>query len=216
MDERIEKRDIRPRRGRRPASAVSGREALVRAANVCFQRAGYAASLRDIAMEAGVDMALVGRLFGSKEKLWEAVVRWHEDQLARHFKDVDALEQAGRPAAEALGRLLTLNAEFCVDCPGFIALLLHEATNRQPRLGEIIVRRLLAPLHERYLPFVRRAMEEKAIVAEDAGLALAMMLSGIRVSLAAPLLCGCGGGEADLAKRLAREAQLLWLRKTVE
>ena len=188
------------RRGRRPKGATSGREALLRAANACFLRAGYAASLRDIAAEAGVDMALVARLFGSKEKLWEAVVEWHEAALARHLKAVDELESL--PAGEALRRLFALHAAQCVAYP-FIALFMHEAVNPGPRLSNI-VERLVVPLRLRYLPFLERAVEGGAARAADPELALTMLLTGIGVPLVAPVLCG-----ENLARRLVDETCVL-------
>jgi AcrR family transcriptional regulator len=82
-------------RGRRPGGEVSGREALLRAALSDFSRYGFeGTSLRSLAASAGVDMALVARLFGSKADLWIAVV----DHLAER-------QAADRAKLAALAKL---------------------------------------------------------------------------------------------------------------
>jgi AcrR family transcriptional regulator len=61
-------------RGRRPGASVT-REAISAAARRQFAERGYdRASLRSIAAEAGVDAALIAHFFGSKERLFVAVV----------------------------------------------------------------------------------------------------------------------------------------------
>lgn len=207
MTEEKRLKESRHKRGRRPRGETSGREALMRAANACFLRSGYAASLRDIATEAGVDMALVARLFGSKEKLWKAVIAWHESRLASHLNDVDTLSKAGLSAEDALRRLIELYARHCVDLP-FIALFMHEAVNHGPRLANI-VERLVAPLRLRYLPFLNRAIEQGIVRATDPELALTILLTGISAQLAAPMLCSGRGEGAELACRLVKETSVL-------
>src|SRR5688500_7603635 len=72
------KKRARPRKrrpGRPPADATSLRERLLDAAVECFTRDGIgAASLRSIAMAAGVTPAMVNYYFGSKERLLQAFV----------------------------------------------------------------------------------------------------------------------------------------------
>src|SRR5688500_3822414 len=63
------------RPGRPPADATSLRERLLDAAVVCFTSDGIAAaSLRSIAVAAGVTPAMVNYYFGSKERLLQAFV----------------------------------------------------------------------------------------------------------------------------------------------
>jgi AcrR family transcriptional regulator len=70
------------RRGRRPGQSGS-REAILAAARDAFARDAYAgASLRAIAREAGVDVALIGHFFGSKAGLFVAAVDWPFDPQA--------------------------------------------------------------------------------------------------------------------------------------
>ena len=60
--------------------AVSTREAMLCAARARFVAESYDnVGLRDIARDAGVDVALVGRYFGSKEELFRAVLQTGHD-----------------------------------------------------------------------------------------------------------------------------------------
>jgi AcrR family transcriptional regulator len=66
---------VSPRTGRRPAGADT-RDVILAAARSAFAGAGYdATSLRGIARTAGVDSALVVHYFGSKDRLFAAVMR---------------------------------------------------------------------------------------------------------------------------------------------
>ncbi|WP_461186666.1 TetR/AcrR family transcriptional regulator [Arthrobacter sp. Z4-13] len=85
-------------------------DAILRAAGRLFGTRGYrAATVRDVAAEAGVSAALIMKLFLSREKLY-AAVRPHESQLA----ELDV------PAAE-LGRALV-----------FRVLMRRERGTREP------------------------------------------------------------------------------------
>jgi AcrR family transcriptional regulator len=65
----------RPRAARR-RDADATRAAIIAAAKVHFARSGYeGAFLRDIAVDAGADAALINRYFGGKEGLFAAVLK---------------------------------------------------------------------------------------------------------------------------------------------
>ena len=65
-------------------NAAATRDKLLAAARSRFLQDSYeSVGLRDVAREAGVDVALISRYFGSKEELFRAVLRkdedhWHE------------------------------------------------------------------------------------------------------------------------------------------
>jgi AcrR family transcriptional regulator len=91
-----------PRTGRRGGDSRS-REAILDAARRLFAERGYdGASLRAIAAEAGVDVALVAHFFGSKAQLLTASVQWPFDPDV----EIERVLAAGRAhAGEALARL---------------------------------------------------------------------------------------------------------------
>jgi len=64
----------------RTRNAAATRQAMLEAARRHFARESYEnVGLRDIAREVGVDPALVGRYFGSKESLFREVLRHPDD-----------------------------------------------------------------------------------------------------------------------------------------
>lgn len=66
----------KPARGRRPGESGS-RDAVLEAARRQFMADGYkAVTMRSIAAEAGVDVALVSYYFGSKSALFGAAMSW--------------------------------------------------------------------------------------------------------------------------------------------
>jgi len=74
-------------------SATECRERILQAARFAFSGAGYdAVGVREITSKAGVDAAMVSRLFGSKEALFKAVAA-----------DAFGLEPAFAGPVEALG-----------------------------------------------------------------------------------------------------------------
>ncbi|MGZ6014835.1 MAG: TetR family transcriptional regulator [Phenylobacterium sp.] len=90
---------------RRDAEAT--RAAILEAAKGHFARSGYdRAALRDIAAEAGCDVALIKRYFGGKEGLFTQALRAsiHPDRLnawdRRTFANDIAVMMAGSPHAE--------------------------------------------------------------------------------------------------------------------
>ncbi|MGW3788632.1 TetR family transcriptional regulator [Micromonospora chokoriensis] len=69
---------------RRRRDATETRQLLLDAARQRFARDGYAATtVRDIADDAGVNVALISRYFSSKEGLFEACLRAAGDELHR-------------------------------------------------------------------------------------------------------------------------------------
>ncbi|MFC4121734.1 TetR/AcrR family transcriptional regulator [Nonomuraea zeae] len=67
--------DAPPAGGRRRRDAAATRQALLRAAHGRFTRLGYdRTTLRDVAADAGVNLALIKRYFGSKEGLFKAAL----------------------------------------------------------------------------------------------------------------------------------------------
>lgn len=64
-----------PAGGRRPRDAAATRQALLQAAHSRFVRLGYdRTTLRDVAADVGVNLALIKRYFDSKEGLFKAAL----------------------------------------------------------------------------------------------------------------------------------------------
>ncbi len=183
--------ESRPARGRRKAGEPSGREMLVRSALKHFSRHGYdGASLRMIAADAGVNMALAARLFGPKEKLWHAVI----DHLRRSqtaYKDalqvfVDSKDSEPRQAF--LG-MLDLFAKVSIEMPELIGFLLQEANNPGER-QEIVIQYLVTPFRLDCEPIIQSCIAANILQSSCAGVVFGMISSSIILPLTMPQLCG--------------------------
>ena len=91
---------------RRHRDAAKTRQLLLAAARRRFAHDGYAATtVRDIAGEAGVNVALISRYFASKEGLFEACLAEAVDELRRAAGSVSSLrdlpDSIARQVAEA-------------------------------------------------------------------------------------------------------------------
>jgi len=147
-----------------PRSSSRGeqtRDALLDAALLVFAREGFrSANLREIARAAGVNPALIGYHFRSKEGLYLAVFERMTGQLRLAFEPLLArIEKA--LAAPAEGPAVTR----CL--PPLLALveaLLLHMVHEHPAWGELIVREQFSPtaacdlLHERVIGRVHRAL----------------------------------------------------------
>lgn len=97
-------------------NAAATQERLLACARKCFMQESYdAVSLREIAGDAGVDVALIGRYFGSKEQLFRAALatednRWEElaiaDDLPSYLASMLATDDS--KDAEHIERLLIM------------------------------------------------------------------------------------------------------------
>lgn len=138
--ETLRRESVAPRR--RDAEAT--RAAILEAAKAQFARSGYdRAALRDIAAEAGCDVALVKRYFGGKEALFTEALKasFKADQLAAWNRATFAREVATQMAGDARAdEARTQSFQF----------LLRTATSpvTAPLLNLAIQERFLAPIRD--------------------------------------------------------------------
>ena len=127
-------------RPRRDSAATRAR--LLQAAREQFLRQGYrAASLRAIAAQAGVDVMLIRRYFGSKEQLFTAATEVSENISAVQDADDDAM------AHVLMQRVLRARRD--IDAPLFALLRSSGDPDVVARLNEQLERGLTRNLSER-------------------------------------------------------------------
>lgn len=180
--------EIAPRRrtGRRPKTAESGRTALLRAAMHQFSRKGYdGTSLRAVADEAGVDMALINRLFGSKDGLWSAMI----DLAASHESRDVALraikDDAGMGVRQRLELFIEVVVDVAIDLPVFPGLLLQEASIPGERM-DMLIDRLIGPFGEDAMPLIEEGIRQGVIADVAPNVFFSLLMSSITLAMAAP------------------------------
>jgi AcrR family transcriptional regulator len=136
----------RPRATRR-RDADATRAAILAAAKVHIARSGYeSAFLRDIAVDAGVDAALINRYFGGKEGLFAEVLKRaiRSDRLSLFEGD---RSKVGRELAHALA---TQSAHHNEDRLHAFQFLLRAATSptTAPMLNDAVQERFMGPIRE--------------------------------------------------------------------
>lgn len=202
-------------RGRRHSNAVSGREALLDAAITSFAQHGYqAASLRMIAREAGVDVALCARLFGNKAKLWQAVIDTLQDNFEQHMKAelLQIVERSKQDPEQAMRDFIAFYVRLCSSQPAMPAFLLHEATASLERI-EIIQKQLIKPLMQLLVPVVIRARDAGVVQFNNPLIFIRMMASSLSMLLAAPRLLPDEALAASvISEHLIAEAEMIFLR----
>ncbi len=94
------------------SEAVSAWQNVVNAAMTCFRRSGYAAAtMSDIAAEAGLPLAAVRRCFPGKEALALALVQAKIDELAAYIDSLAAGAMADRYSQTLSFALRTLSQD---------------------------------------------------------------------------------------------------------
>lgn len=169
--------------GRAPRlSAAESRARILAAARVAFTRAGYdAVGVREIASAAGVDPAMVPRLFGSKEALFTMIA---DSAFGLEPAFEGPIEGTGeRVARHLMGPLAHSNAE---DFDEFAFLLRSVGSpTAAPILSTALHATFIKPLSER---MAGTAAEARAALAT----AYVMGFAVLRAGLGSPSLESAG------------------------
>ncbi|MDR0561053.1 MAG: TetR/AcrR family transcriptional regulator [Prevotellaceae bacterium] len=136
---------------------ASTEEKIKVAARAVFQKKGYAASrTRDIAQEAGINLALLNYYFRSKEKLFELIMF---DTMVNFFQCMTGALDDKNTSFEIKIELLAANyINLCVEFPDIPLFILSEIRNRPENLFDKLPARHLF----RSSVFVRQFQEKVA------------------------------------------------------
>ena len=206
------------RRGRRPASEVSGRSILLETAQRHFSRCGFGGtSLRAIARDADVTPALVCQLFGSKyDALLEKLALDQQTQLAELVRLADLAERYPKAAFERWVQMLVQIGPAISDVP---ALLMHEVDpmpeehdngeSRIPRITEKLVR----PFKRASMPILNKALEAGIMRGTSPDLVFSLLMGAVSATLLAPQISGeSPAANMDFRERAAENLLLLVLK----
>jgi TetR/AcrR family transcriptional regulator len=170
---------VKRSRGRPARSALVGFDALLRSARTVFAKQGYeAASVREIARQAGVDPALIVHHFGSKEGLWIAVVEQLTEKSSALVDATVALSAARLSARERVKRALVLLIDVLFEDHDIGMFFSTAATEQGERLN-VLLERLYRPYQEVFVSLLADAMAAGKLKARDPALMYAMTLSAI-------------------------------------
>ena len=147
-------------RGRPSEPDTDTSAAIARAALQRFAAQGFeATSLREIARDAGVDVALISYRFGGKHGLWKEIV----SQAAVDLHDALDLALRERVAGNAQDRLAHSARAFLaylLDRPEVPRLLLRDITIDSDR-SQWLLETLSLPLHQHFIALAQAATEER-------------------------------------------------------
>lgn len=123
------------------------RRALLDKAEFLFAEHGFeGTSIRDLAKEAGMNLAMISYYFGSKEKLFEALV---EDRSSSLLEKVKAPNESTSDPVQRLAALVPSLVDRWLANPRFYRILYREASlNSRPELKRIIADTLLRQVNE--------------------------------------------------------------------
>jgi len=126
---------------------MNRRELLLDKAEELFSAHGFeGTSIRHLAREAKVNVAMISYYFGSKEKLFEALVEQRTASIRDRLKDLN--EQPIHPK-DRLEELIRLYVDRFVSQPRFHKVLFNEVSiNRRPELQQSIAAVLMRNVHE--------------------------------------------------------------------
>jgi len=160
-------------------------EQLFHAALRSFAEHGYeATSLRKIAAEVGVDVALIAHNFGSKRELWDQVINRIGDDLISAIRTFAEGEAGGATAIAKLHHAMDSLVDLFCDTPYLAEFVIREATQPEAR-SDYKYEKLIRPVHDLLAPLFKQASAEGSLPSIDADFfifafagALALTVSG--------------------------------------
>ncbi len=151
------------------------RDTILQAAYAVFVRDGFgAATTLAIAREAKASKETVYQLFGSKEELFAALIRWRADRMQAPLAMVEqsGMMAEGQEFLELAGTLTAFGVEFLtlLTLPSTIEvhrMAIAEA-GRTPRLGQLLHEVGRAPTAHRVSAYLAQAAQHGLIEIDDA------------------------------------------------
>ena len=194
----------------------AAREALLASALNVFSQQGFeAASVRKIAAQGGLDAALIRHYFGSKQGLWEEVVR----RASLEFKAQSALvlkELAQHQGDTRQMLVVALNhyIDFSASEPELAMFISNEATVAGPRI-DFIVEHFVRPAITLFTPLIKAGIEQGHVAKGDPRMVYFMLIHAIAMPLAFPGLInqfpGAEVGTQAFVEQLRETALAIFL-----
>ena len=147
--------------GRPRKSDTDTSSAIADAARLRFASKGYeATSLREIATDAKIDVALIAYRFGGKAGLWKSIVSQSAKDLHEALEAASATAEA-KSARERLRHAMRAFVDYQLAHPDVPRLLLRDITIDSDR-NDWILEELSLPLHRYFFDLAQAAAGECA------------------------------------------------------
>ncbi|MEL3971690.1 TetR/AcrR family transcriptional regulator [Rossellomorea oryzaecorticis] len=163
---------------------------LLRSASKLFSTKGFEeTSLREIAMDANVNMALIKYHYGSKLDLWKAVIlKLSEEVLEINDFDLDVVQEPS-DMRKLLGELFDRMVDMTFEHREFSLFVMNESIQKGERFDHLF-EQLIRPFHEQSYPFILKGIEMGVLADQDPEELIVMLLSSVSYQQAAPHIIG--------------------------
>lgn len=199
------------RRGRPPKTEQPKSVAILGAALAAFARYGFeGTNLRQIAAEAGIDVALISHQFGSKQGLWKAVVDNIAERTLPEFRLVIEGDSKGTSDGERLQLAMSRMIDILCDTPHIAMFIVNDVSEQGERF-DYAYERLARPIHNLFLPIIRAARASGAIKDVDPDFFFAILSGAISMTVVMrPFIARLSGSarQEDTFRRELKRALL--------
>jgi len=164
------------------------KEQIIDKATELFSRQGYdGTSIRQIAQDAGVNLAMINYYFGSKEKLFENVIEYRVNFTKDRLEEIN--QNSSLDEMEKMEQVVEVYVNRILAYPSFHRILQQEMmVTLRPELQQIVMDILM---QNKFI--IQRIIEEgirkKVFKPVDAQLTLATLLGTINYVMLSKSLC---------------------------
>lgn len=160
----------RTRAGRPRLGKETGRETILANALPCFARRGYhGVNIRDLAQQAGVNIALANYHFGSKAALWQACLERLQSSASGPLAEIGVLAAAALPYPRRLVGTYASFIRFNADLPDYGLFILQEMLQPGER-QDLVKTVLIDPFREAVTPLLSEGVEKGFLRTRDVSL----------------------------------------------
>ncbi|WP_171016673.1 TetR/AcrR family transcriptional regulator [Pseudalkalibacillus caeni] len=181
---------LKNNRGRPLKEKEIARSALIQSATRLFSTKGFKeTSLREIASDANVNMALIKYHFGSKAALWEEVI----SNLSWTVLQINDFELDNVEDAFEMKRLLENLFDRLVDMSfehrEFSLFIINETVQQGERFDHLFTE-LIQPFHDQTYPFIIKGIEMGVLADQHPEELIVMLMSSVAYQQATPHVIG--------------------------
>lgn len=196
---------------------ANAEERIKEAARKVFTQKGFKATrTRDIAQEAGINLALLNYYFRSKEKLFDLIMRENLQQFMRGVYLISHSEQT--TWQQKIDLLVNYYIDILLVNPGLPLFVINEINNNPAKLTGMLTRETQL-MESVFMQQIQQAIK-KGEIRNTHPLQLVVNMMGLTIFpfVAAPMLKMLGKMSEDEFKKMMEQRRLLvpdWIKQTM-